>query len=162
MMPIKVNSRWPTSWLLIALHSPRVLSETGLSMCPSEKSQLSDRVHWWAVRSLQSGLSRTNREIWACFAHSVGNRGRNSLQFGLRGGVGRIRTLGPGLNGVRADVCVSCAESPGTEILQQTACSPFDTLNSPVSDPIERRMAGDTVAESGLCRRLPNGQMSSH
>ena len=49
------------------------------------------------------------------------------------GGEGRIRTFGTGLNGVRADVCVTSAESTGSEILQQTAWSPFDTLNSPVS-----------------------------
>jgi len=57
---------------------------------------------------------------------------RISLHFRLRGGEGGIRTLGTGLIGARADVCVSCAESTGSEILQ-TACSPFDTLNSAVS-----------------------------
>jgi hypothetical protein len=30
--------------------------ETGLRICPPEKSHLIDRVHWRAVRSLQSGL----------------------------------------------------------------------------------------------------------
>ena len=72
--------------LLIALHSPAVLRETGLSMCPPEKSQLGDRVHWWAVRSLQSGLSRKNREIRAYFAYFGGNEGGISLQSRLRGG----------------------------------------------------------------------------
>ena len=46
----------PESTALIALHSPASLGETGLSICPPEKSHFIDRVHWWAVRSLQSGL----------------------------------------------------------------------------------------------------------
>jgi len=41
----KVNSLRPNPPLLIALHSPALLRETGLSMRPPEKSQLSDRVH---------------------------------------------------------------------------------------------------------------------
>jgi len=37
-MPTKVNSRWTNSRLLIALHSPHRLPETGLHLYPSEKS----------------------------------------------------------------------------------------------------------------------------
>jgi hypothetical protein len=42
-----------------------------------------------------------------------------SLESRLRGGAGRIRTLGTGLKPVRADVCVSCAESTSSEILRR-------------------------------------------
>jgi hypothetical protein len=35
----KVNSLWPNPQLLIALHSPNALLETGLRMCLPEKSQ---------------------------------------------------------------------------------------------------------------------------
>jgi hypothetical protein len=35
----KVNPLWPNPRLLIALHSPYALLETGLRMCPPEKSQ---------------------------------------------------------------------------------------------------------------------------
>jgi hypothetical protein len=38
-MPTKVNSLRLNPRLLIALHSPSALCETGLRMCPSEKSQ---------------------------------------------------------------------------------------------------------------------------
>jgi hypothetical protein len=63
------------------------------------------------VHSLQSGSSPYNREIRACFAYfGVGGSGL-SLQFRLRGGEVWIRTLGTGLMGVRADVCVSYRES---------------------------------------------------
>jgi CubicO group peptidase (beta-lactamase class C family) len=41
-MPTKVNSLWPNPWPLIALHSPTALLETGLRMCPREKSRVSD------------------------------------------------------------------------------------------------------------------------
>ena|SRR5208283_1317889 len=36
-VPAKVNSRWPNPRLLIALHSPSPLGETGLRICPAEK-----------------------------------------------------------------------------------------------------------------------------
>jgi hypothetical protein len=45
---------------------------------------------------------------------------RRSLELALqkaRSGAGGIRTLGTGLKGVRADVCVSCAESTSSRIL---------------------------------------------
>jgi Ni/Co efflux regulator RcnB len=35
----KVNSLWPNPQLLIALHSPKAASETGLRMCLPEKSR---------------------------------------------------------------------------------------------------------------------------
>jgi hypothetical protein len=38
-MPTQVNSPWPNPQLLIALHSPNALQETGLRMCLPEKSQ---------------------------------------------------------------------------------------------------------------------------
>src|SRR5437879_13338032 len=43
--------------------------ETGLCMCPPEKSDGSPPPRGRAVRSLQSGLSRKNREIRALFAY---------------------------------------------------------------------------------------------
>ena len=91
-VPVRVNSLWPNPRLLIALHSPNARLETGLRMCPLEKSQGTDRIRCRAVRSLRSGLLEKNREKRACFAHFVGNRGRNSVQFRLRGGARGIRT----------------------------------------------------------------------
>jgi hypothetical protein len=52
--------------------------ETGLRKCPPEKSKDSDRLRCWAVRSLQSGLHRNNREIRAFFAYFV-SRGAEFL-----------------------------------------------------------------------------------
>ena len=66
--------------------------------CAPEKSRDSDPDLTRAVRSLQSGLSRRNREIRACIAHSAGNGGRDSLHFRLAGGEGGIRTLGTGVS----------------------------------------------------------------
>ena len=40
----KVNSTWRILRQLIALHSPNALLETGLQMCPPEKSQYSERL----------------------------------------------------------------------------------------------------------------------
>ena len=93
----KVNSLSPNPQLLIALHSPNGLRETGLRICRPEKSQDSDALQCRVVRSLQSGLSRKNREIRACFAHFGETKGENSLHFRLRGGEGGIRTLGTAL-----------------------------------------------------------------
>src|ERR1700689_4287459 len=107
-MLTEAHSPCPNPRLLIALHSPAGLRETGLSMCPTEKSQLIDRVRWWAVRSLQSGLSRKNREIRACFAYFEGRAGGISLQLRLAGGGNVIRTRITVLNPATPDVCVTC------------------------------------------------------
>jgi hypothetical protein len=56
---------------VIALHSPNPFLETGLRNCPSEKSRGKGFLRCWAVRSLQSALSRDYREIRACFADSA-------------------------------------------------------------------------------------------
>ena len=103
----KVNSRSPNPQLLIALHSPNGLRETGLRMCPPEKSRDSDPDLTRAVRSLQSGLLSNYREMRASFAHFGGKDGGISLQLRLAGGAGRIRTLGTGLMTTRADVLIS-------------------------------------------------------
>ena len=66
--------------------------ETGLCMCPVEKSRDRDPLLSRAVRSLQSGLSRKNREIRACFAYFGGTGGEISLQLRLHGGEGGTRT----------------------------------------------------------------------
>jgi len=50
------------------------LLETGLRMCPAEKSRDSDPVLSGAVRSLRSRLLRNNREKWAYFAYLRGGR----------------------------------------------------------------------------------------
>jgi len=50
------------------------LLETGLQMCPLEKSQDKDRIRCRAVRSLQSGLSTNNREIRALFGYFGADR----------------------------------------------------------------------------------------
>src|SRR5580692_3263035 len=80
----EVNSRCPNPRLLIALHSPAVLHETGLYMCLPEKSQANPAIRCRGVRSLQSGLSRKNREIRACFAYFWIKEGGISLHFRLR------------------------------------------------------------------------------
>jgi hypothetical protein len=93
---LKVNSLLLTSQLLIALHSPNALFETGLRMCPAEKNRDSDPILSRAVRSLKSGLSVNNREIRACFAYFRVRYGGLSLHYRLRGGEVGIRTLGTG------------------------------------------------------------------
>src|ERR1017187_4228410 len=68
---------------MIALHSPYALLETGLRMCPPEKSQDSDLIRCRAVRSLQVRMRGGGRGIrtpgtlsgtavfkTACFNHS--------------------------------------------------------------------------------------------
>src|SRR5580692_9281535 len=75
---------------LIALHSPNAVPETGLLMCPPEKSRPLTCFVGSAVSSLQSGLSGKNREIRACFVYSAASRDGNSLQSRLRGGEGGI------------------------------------------------------------------------
>ena len=47
-----------------------------------------------AVRSLQSGLPANYREKWASFAYFGGKNAGISLQLGLAGGEGGIRTPG--------------------------------------------------------------------
>jgi hypothetical protein len=64
----KVNSLWSNSRLVIALHSPKALPETGLLMCLPEKSQDRHRIRWRAVHSLQSGLATNNRKIRSMFS----------------------------------------------------------------------------------------------
>jgi hypothetical protein len=113
----EVNSLGPNPRLVIALHSPNALLETGLRMCPPEKSRNSDRLRCRAVRSLQSGLSRHNREIRAISAYFGGRRADFLCSADCVAERGGIRTFGTGLNRVRADVCVSCAESTSSEIL---------------------------------------------
>ena len=72
-----------------------------------------------------------------------------SLHLRLYGGEGWIRTLGTGLNGERADVCLSYRESafyPETEsrVVFRHCGKPVRFLS-----PIVRRMAVDAMAESG-------------
>jgi hypothetical protein len=60
-----------------------------------------------------------------------------SLQLRLAGGEGGIRTLGTGLNGVRADVCASYRESifyPETEGLM-----PLRRWGKPVQFPVQSK-----------------------
>jgi len=97
-MPTKVNSQWLNPRLLIALHSPTAILETGLRMCPAEKSRDSDPVLSFAVRFLQSGLLRNYREKWASFAHFGGKGGGIYLQLRLAGGATGIRTFVTFLN----------------------------------------------------------------
>src|ERR1700685_1320598 len=88
-------------------------------------------------------------EILACFAHSAGNRGRDSLHFRLCGGAERIRTLGTGLKPVRADVCVSYAESRASKILCDCLLAAQSSLTGGVSKGVRKRILGDSVAERG-------------
>ena len=62
----KVNSLRSNLRIVVALHSPCALRETGLRMCRPEKSRDGDAIYCRVVRSLQSGLSRKNQKIRAC------------------------------------------------------------------------------------------------
>jgi len=90
----KSTSLWLNPRVVIALHSPSALLETGLHMCPPEKSQDKGRLRCPAVRSLRSGLFKHNREKLAYFTYFGGEDGGISLQFRLVGGEGGIRTVG--------------------------------------------------------------------
>ena len=104
----KVKSRSTNPRLLIALHSPKGLRETGLRMCPSEKRWDSDPDLTRAVPSLPSGLLRNYREKWAPFAYFEVRGGGISLHFRLRGGASVIRTHVTVLNPATSDVYVTC------------------------------------------------------
>ena len=82
----KVNSFRLSPLLLIALHSPNALVETGLRMCPPEKSQDNAPFRLRAVRSLQSGLSASKGEIRAFSVYFQRKMSRLSLQSRLHGG----------------------------------------------------------------------------
>jgi hypothetical protein len=86
MMPTEVNSLCTNPRLLIALHSPYALLETGLRMCPPEKSRDSDALHCRVVRSLQFMLLSNNREIRAFSAYFGGKKANFLCSFRLRGG----------------------------------------------------------------------------
>ena len=72
--------------LLIALHSPSVLCETGLRVGPPENRRDSDPILSRAVRSLQSGLQKKYCKKWASFAYFEGRGGAVSVHFRLAGG----------------------------------------------------------------------------
>ena len=95
-----------------------------------------------AVRSLQSGLSRINREILACFAYFEGKGGSISLQSRLRGGAERIRPLGTGLKPVRADVCASYPESGALRIL----CDCVLAAQSSLTGGFPKEFEGESLA----------------
>ena len=101
--------------LLIALHSPSVLCETGLRVGPPENRRDSDPVLSRAVRSLQSGLLRNYREQWASFAYFGENNGGVSLQLRLAGGGSVIRTRVTVLNPATPDICVTCVQGMQAE-----------------------------------------------
>jgi hypothetical protein len=107
----QVKALSPHRRFVIALHSPDRVTETGLRVSPLEKARSIDAIRSRAVRSLQSTLRTKYHEIRACFPYFAAKGGAVSLQFRLAGGEGGIRTLGTGLNGVRADVCISYRES---------------------------------------------------
>ena len=88
----KVNPPSPNYRLLIALRSPSAFRETGLRMCPPEKSQESDSPRRRAVHSLQSDLRTKYYEIRACVAYFGVRGGGISLQLRLAGGESGIRT----------------------------------------------------------------------
>ena len=73
----------------------------------------------------------------AIFAYFAAKGGAVSLRSRLAGGEGGIRTLGTGLNGVRADVCASYRESifyPETEGLM-----PLRRWGKPVQFPVQSK-----------------------
>jgi hypothetical protein len=67
-------------------------------MCPLEKMRDGAPFCRREVRSLQSGLSRHNREIRAIVAYFGGRRADFFLQLRLCGGEAGIRTLGTGIS----------------------------------------------------------------
>ncbi len=79
----KVNPLGPNPGLVIALHSPRALPETGLPMCPPEKGRQLDAIQSRAVHSLQFTLLTKYCETRACFAYFAAKGGAVSLQLDL-------------------------------------------------------------------------------
>jgi hypothetical protein len=75
-----------------------------------------------------------------------GKDGGNSLQFRLRGGEERIRTLGTGLKPARADVSVSYTGSRASKILCDCLLAAESSLTGRVSEGVRRRILGDSVA----------------
>jgi len=97
------------------------LIESGVRICPAEKSQDGDPVLSGAARSLQSDLSRNNREILTCFGHGKGRVNFSAVKTCWQSKYdSNLHYL---LNSASPDVYVSCAASIGSEILQQTGCA---------------------------------------
>jgi hypothetical protein len=128
---------------LFALNSPNALFETGLHICPPEKSRASDALHCRVVHSLQSGLSRKNREKRALIAHRGGREARNSLLFRLRGGGRGIRTCCTLLVILQEPMCA-----------QRTADSA--TYTSHLENCLSRRIGGSSPFSYFGERRTPS------
>jgi hypothetical protein len=112
----KVNQLSPASRVVIALHSPNTVLETGLPSGPSEKmaAKLAWGGKWDTFSSPVCAQASRNS---AYFGRFCGNCSLVSLQSRLPGGEKWIRTLGTGLKPIKSDVCVSCTESTSSEIL---------------------------------------------
>jgi hypothetical protein len=95
MNSLKLDCQWP-------------FREKGHKACPAGK----------VGHFLQSGLILKYAKLRQ-FSRLPGVYRVFSLQSRLRGGEEDIRTLGTGLKPVRADVCVSCAESTSSKILRR-------------------------------------------
>jgi hypothetical protein len=71
----KVNPLGPNPGLVIALHSPSALPETGLPMCPQEKGRQINAIRSRVVHSLQSALRAKYYQIRACLAYFAAKAG---------------------------------------------------------------------------------------
>jgi hypothetical protein len=131
-MPTQVNSLWPNPQLLIALHSPNAPLETGLCMCLPEISQ--DNTAFDAEQSVLR--SPVCLRIIAKYRHcscisEQGERSFSAMQTAWRSGEDSNPRY-------RSETCKSRRLRKLRIINQfrnspETACSPFDTLNSAVS-----------------------------
>ena len=87
----------PNHRFVIALRSPDGVFETGLRMCPPEKSRDSEASLPRSPFSAVHLVGQVSRKTGKCCVFRR-QKGRFSLQFRLRGGEGGIRTLGTGVS----------------------------------------------------------------
>ena len=93
----EVNFLWPNPPLLIALHSPYILLETGLRLCHRAKSRTLARSQLSSSFSAVGFAEEQSRNA-GIFTHFAGNRGTNFSAVKIAGGEGGIRTLGTGVS----------------------------------------------------------------
>jgi hypothetical protein len=106
----RVNPLSPNHRSVIALRSLGGVFETGLARRRSEKRS-TKQAHGPGRDVFSSPVQRENPKNCADFSQFSGKCSEVSLRCRLRGGAGWIRTLGTGLSGARADVCVGYRES---------------------------------------------------
>jgi len=160
----KVNSLWPNPRLLIALHSPNSLLETGLRMCPREKEP-----GQWLPSRQQSVL---------CSPVCLGIIAKYGHVSRISGEIGADFLCSPDCVAERAgfEPSVQFCRAKPRYIRKLQIAKPYQRISSKTRHQIfaispvsirrpfghERRTPGDSVAKSGHCARPHAARLGSH